>query len=79
MTKLQQLDITGDMLHLFSTYLTGRSLPVVVNGHTSASFLVEASVKQGSGMGPILWNIFFSDLHKRIPSANTYMDDFTPC
>ena len=52
--KLKQMGITGDLLHLFSSYLTGRSLRVVVNGHTSASFPIEASVPQGSVLGPIL-------------------------
>ena len=42
LAKLEQLGITGDLLHLLSSYLTGRSLRVVVNGHTSASFPVEA-------------------------------------
>ena len=48
--KLKQMGITGDLLHLFSSYLTGRSLRVVVNRHTSASFPIEASVPQGSVM-----------------------------
>ena len=52
--KLEQLGITGDLLHLFFSYLTGRSLRVVVNGHTSASFPIKASVPQGSVLGQIL-------------------------
>ncbi len=74
MTKLQQLDITGDLLHLFSSYLTGRSLRVVFKGHT-ASFPVEASALQGSNLGSILWNIHFNDLLQSIPSATVCADD----
>ena len=75
--KLEQLGIAGDLLHLLSNYLTGRSLRVVVNGHTSASFPVEASVPQGSVLGPILWNICFNDLLQSVPSASAYADDCT--
>ena len=75
--KLEQLGITGNLLHLLSSYLTGRSLRVAVNGHASASFPVEASVPQGSVLGPILWNIFFNDLLQCTPSASAYADDCT--
>ncbi|XP_045105469.1 uncharacterized protein LOC123500981 [Portunus trituberculatus] len=76
-TKLQQLGITGDLLQLFTSYLTGRSLRVVVNGSTSSSFPVEASVPQGSVLGPILWNIYFNDLLQSSPEAAAYADDCT--
>ena len=75
--KLEQLGITGDLLHLFSSYLTGRSLRVAINGHTSSSFPVEASVPQGSVLGPILWNIYLNDLLQSVPSVNAYADDCT--
>lgn len=75
--KLQQLGITGDLLRLLSNYLLGRSLHVAVNGSTSTSFPVEASVPQGSVLGPILWNIYFSDLLQTIPAASAYADDCT--
>ena len=62
--KLEQLGITGDQLHLFSSCLTGRSLCVVVNGHTSTSFPIEASVPQGLVL-------------QSVPLANAYADDCT--
>lgn len=77
LAKLEQIGITGDLLHLFSSYLTNRSLRVVVNGHTSASYPVEASVPQGSVLGPILWNIYLNDLLQSTPSARAYADDCT--
>ena len=64
-------------MHLFSSYLTGRSLRVVVNGHTSASFPIKASVPQGSVLGPILWNIYLNDPLQSVPSASAYADDCT--
>ncbi len=75
--KLEQFGISGDLLHLFSSYLTGRSIHVVVNGHTSTSYPVRASVPQGSVLGPLLWNIYFNDLLQTIPSASAYADDCT--
>ena len=75
--KLEQMGITGDLLHLFSSYLSGSSLRVAVNRCTSASFPVEASIPQGSVLGPILWNIYFNDLLQSAPSASAYADDCT--
>lgn len=54
--KLQQLGVTGDLLILLSSYLMGRDLRVVENGHT-AGFPLQASV-----LGHILWNIYPDDL-----------------
>ena len=76
-SKLQQVGVTGDLLCLLSNYLSGRSLRVAVNGSTSTSFPVEASVPQGSVLGPILWNIYFNDLLQTIPAASAYADDCT--
>ena len=65
--KLEQMGITGDLLHLFSRYLSDRNLRITVNGCTSASFPVEASVPQCSVLGPILWNIYFNELLQSAP------------
>ncbi|MPC54568.1 hypothetical protein E2C01_048489 [Portunus trituberculatus] len=51
----------------FSSYLTGRSLHIVVNGHSSASFPVETFVTQGSVLRPILWEIYCNDLQSISP------------
>ena len=71
------MGITGDLLHLFSSYLSGRSLHVAVNRCTSASFPVEVSVPQGSVLRPILWNIYFNDLLQSAPLASAYANDCT--
>lgn len=75
--KLKALGIAGNLLELFSNYLTGRSLTVVVNGQTSSSYCIGASVPQGSVLGPILWNIFINDLIQGLPSSYAYADDCT--
>ena len=74
MVKLEQLDITKNLLHLFSSYLTGRNLHVVMNGRISASFPVEASVLQGSVLRT---NFVEHDILQSIPAATAYTDDYT--
>ena len=76
-SKLSALGISGNLLGLFSNYLNGRSLQVVVNGHTSSSYPVAASVPQGSVLGPILWNVYLNDLLHCMPSVHAYADDCT--
>ena len=77
LAKLEQLGITGRLLALFSSYLQGRCLRVVVNGCTSATYPVEASVPQGSVLGPILWNVYLNDLLQSLPVVSAYADDCT--
>ena len=76
-TKLKSLGICGDLLHLLQDYLHGRTLRVVVNGHTSTELPVKASVPQGSVLGPLLWNVYFNDILQLIPEATAYADDCT--
>ena len=77
LAKLEQFGITGQLLKLFSSYLQGRSLRVVVSGCTSATHPVKASVPQGSILGPILWNVYFNDLLQSLSLMSAYADDAT--
>ena len=77
LAKLRQFGVAGRLLELFSSYLHGRSLRVVVRGCTSATYPVEASVPQGSILGPLLWNVYFNDLLQSLPVASAYADDCT--
>ena len=52
--KLRSLGIAGPLLSLLEDYLHGRTMQVVVNGQTSSKFPIEASVPQGSVIGPLL-------------------------
>ena len=76
-TKLESLGIDGNLLMLVQDYLQGRTLQVVVNGHTSSAHPIQASVPQGSVIGPLLWNVYFNDLLQIIPEAHAYADDCT--
>ena len=75
--KLKSLGITGDLLLLLQDYLQGRTLQVVVNGHTSSEYPIEASVPQGSVIGPLLWNVYLNDILQLVPQAHAYADDCT--
>ena len=73
--KLKSLGISGDLLLLLQDYLQGRTLQVVVNGSTSSEYPIEASVPQGSVLGPLLWNVYLNDILQLIPQAHAYADD----
>ena len=77
LVKLAALGVSGNLLDLLSSYLTGRTIQVVVNGKSSSNHDVGASVPQGSVLGPILWNVFFNDLLQALPSSSAYADDCT--
>ena len=51
--KLSQINIKGNVLELFSSYLSNRHPIVVVVGETSQKREVEAGIPQGSKLGPI--------------------------
>ena len=55
--RLKSFGTEGDLLMLFENYLKGRKIHVVVNGHTSSEYPIEASLPQGSVIGPLYWNI----------------------
>ena len=75
--KLKSLGINDNLLSLIQNYLQDRTLCVVVGGHTSKEYSIEASVPQGSVIGPLLWNVYFNDILHLIPEAYAYADDCT--
>lgn len=77
LSKLKSLGINGNLLTLIQNYLHDRSLCVAVGGYTSREYSIEASVPQGSVIGPLLWNVYFNDILQLIPEAYAYADDCT--
>ncbi len=60
--KLECLGIDGDLLVWISSYLEGRKQRVVINGVKSEWNDINASVPQGSILGPLLFLVHVNDL-----------------
>lgn len=67
-------DINSNLLRIFNNYLTGRTLDVVIGGQSSQMYPIEASVPQGSVLGPVLWNTLILRKH---PEIKVYANDNT--
>ena len=71
--------ITDAALAWFSSYLSGRSQCVSVNGETSDCYPVPFGVPQGSCLGPLLFSAYASKLFEVIrlylPNGHAFTDD----
>jgi hypothetical protein len=76
--KLKNAGITGNLLKWLQSYLDHRVQRVLVNGVFSKWTDVPSGVIQGSVLGPLLFNIFVSDLPLSVTSKLVmYADDST--
>ena len=66
--KLNQININGKLLDLFSSYLYNRQQIVVVDGKKSERQQVKAGIPQGSRLGPLLFIIYINDITDSIES-----------
>ncbi len=62
------LDITGNPLRWFESYLTGRSFKVAWGGEVSKAHQLVTGVPQGSVLGPLLFSTYTSCVHHWVPS-----------
>ena len=60
--KLEQLGICGNLLKWLESYLKDRKQKVVINGKMSDPKSINASVPQGSILGPLLFLVYVNDL-----------------
>ncbi len=60
--KLEQLGVCGNLLKWLESYLSNRKQRVVINGQMSDSKSINASVPQGSILGPLLFLVYVNDL-----------------
>ena len=76
MTK--SFGISGKSLEWFSSYLSGRSQRVTLDGGVSKEFMTTCGVPQGSCLGPLLFTLYSSKLfmiiEKYLPCVHAYAD-----
>lgn len=76
LTKMKNCGIKDETTAIIKSFLEGRTADVYIDGTESASFLMERGVPQGSKLGPLLYNIYISDLQKPANCAIVqYADD----
>jgi hypothetical protein len=76
--KLKSKGVTGKLLTWIQSYLSNRSMKVVISGQSSSSALINASVPQGSILGPLLFSVFIDDLTDECENElYLYADDST--
>ena len=79
-TKLSTLGFSKPFLRWLNSYLSDRSHFVQIDDRTSESVNVRFGVPQGSILGPMLFNLYVSDLQDHLPSSIgsfQYADDTT--
>lgn len=78
LTKLPSYGLTPQLCSLLKSFLSDRSLFVVVDGMSSDIFPINASVSQGSILAPTLFLFHINDLlGKTSCSVHSFADDST--
>ena len=76
LAKLPAYSFTPSFCKLISSFLSNRFISVVVDGTTSASFLVPSDVPKSSVLSPIVFLLFINDLlHASASDVHSFADD----
>ncbi|KAI8485838.1 hypothetical protein Bbelb_363900 [Branchiostoma belcheri] len=77
-SKLRSKGVCGKLLMWIESYLSDRSIKVVLSGQSSTTTSINASVPQGSILGPLLFSVFIDDVGDGCESPPyLYADDST--
>ena len=60
--KAARTGLSPSWLKFLNSYLAPRQAVVVVEGVESDPFIIKDMLFQGTVLGPMLWNVFFSDI-----------------
>lgn len=75
--KLEHYGIRGSLLNWIEDFLSDRKYQVRVDGVLSDVYVARSGVPQGSVLGPLLFNIFISDLGLLLESSVSLFADDT--
>ncbi len=75
--RLANIGICGTTLKWFHSYLSGRRIRTRVMGSVSNALPVTSGVPQGSGLGPLLFIIYYKDIPAVISATSALFADDT--
>ncbi len=75
LSKLPSFGFYPSLCSFISSFLLGRSIPPVVDGHCSSPKLINSGVPQGSVLSPTLFLLFINDLSVTNCPIHSYADD----
>lgn len=61
--KLHRLGVSGNLLHWFRSYLSGRQLMVSIGDCISDTYPASSGIPQGSHLGPLIFLLYFNDVN----------------